>query len=118
VHEVFVAVLIPRVRTIGVRLSEDEFSSLEKFCAESGARSISDLARSAICSFVNGGNPRDALAATVRRNAAEVKRLQQTIELLTEEIVQFKAKSAEKAADKGRAAEGDHSPSESESLPD
>ena len=96
------AVLIPRIRTIGVRLSKEEYSSLERFCAESGARSISDLARSAICSFVNGGNQKDALTATVRKNVSEVKQLQQTIKSLTEEIAQFRAKSNENAGDKGR----------------
>ncbi len=98
------AVLIPRIRTLGVRLSEDEYSSLERFCVENGARSISDLARSAICNFVSHRNQENALAATVNQNVAQVKELQQRIEILTAEIASFKANSAEREDDKGHEA--------------
>jgi uncharacterized small protein (DUF1192 family) len=101
------AVLIPRIRTIGVRLSDDEYSALEKFCVESGARSISDLARTAICSFVSRGNQENTLASTVNQNVAQVKELQQRIEMLTAEIELFKANSTERDGDKGREAKGD-----------
>lgn len=87
------AVLIPRIRTIGVRLSEDEYSSLEKFCIESGARSISDLARNAIWSFVNRANQDTALASTVNQNAAQVKDLEEKIAKLSDEIALLKAAS-------------------------
>jgi hypothetical protein len=90
-----VAVLTPRVRTIGVRLSEDEYFSLEKYCIESGARSISDLARTAICSFVSRGNKESALASTVSQNVAQVRQLQKRIEMLSAEIESFKASSAQ-----------------------
>lgn len=96
------AVLIQRIRTLGVRLSEDEYSSLERFCVESGARSISDLARSAICSFMGHGNKENALAATVNQNVAQVKELQQRIETLTAEIALFKASSTEREDEKNR----------------
>ncbi len=96
------AVLIQRIRTLGVRLSEDEYSSLERFCVESGARSISDLARSAICSFMSHRNQESALAATVNQNVAQVKELQQRIETLTAEIALFKATLTEREDDKGR----------------
>ena len=89
-------VLIPRIRTLGVRLSEDEYSSLEKFCVENGARSISDLARTAICSLLNRGNQENTLASTVNQNVALVKELQQEIEMLRAEVALFKAVSAKK----------------------
>lgn len=89
-------VLIPRVRTIGVRLSEEEYFSLERFCVESGARSLSDLARTAICNFVSRGNQESALASTVSQNVAQVRQLQQRIEMLSAEIESFKSRSARK----------------------
>ena len=84
-------VLIPRIRTIGVRLSDDEYLSLEKFCAESGARSISDLARRAIWSFVN--RQESALASAVRQNAVQVNDLAEKIAKLSAEIALLKAAS-------------------------
>lgn len=88
-----VSVLIPRIRTIGVRLSEDEYLTLEKFCVESGARSISDLARNAIWSFLNRASQESALASTVNENVAQVKTLQERIARLSEEIALLKAAS-------------------------
>ncbi|HEV2132756.1 MAG TPA: hypothetical protein VGR47_00700 [Terracidiphilus sp.] len=87
------SVLIPRVRTIGVRLSEDEYLSLEKFCVESGARSISDLARNAIWSFLNQANQESALASALTENVAQVKGLEEKIARLSEEIALLKAAS-------------------------
>lgn len=101
------AVLIPRIRTLGVRLSEDEYSSLEKFCLESGARSISDLARTAICSLLSRGDQENALASAVNQNVARVKELQQEIEMLRAEIALFKANSAERKGNKSGEAIGD-----------
>lgn len=112
------AVLIQRVRTLGVRLSEDEYSSLERFCVESGARSISDLARSAICSFMSHGNQENALAAAVNQNVAKVKELQERIEILTAEIALFKANATEREEDKGREAISNVSSSEPQSSLD
>lgn len=83
-------VLTPRIRTIGVRLSEDEYSSLEKFCAESGARSISDLARAAIYSFVNRANQESLLASTVSKHAMQVKKLQKKIDRLSTEVASIR----------------------------
>jgi hypothetical protein len=41
-------VLNPRTRLVNFRVSEDEFLYLKESCARSGARSISDYARSAV----------------------------------------------------------------------
>lgn len=89
-------VLIPRIRTLGVRLSEEEYLSFEKFCLESGARSLSDLARTAICTFVRRGNQENVLASTVNQNVEQVKELEHRIERLTAEIALLKANSFEK----------------------
>ena len=84
------SVLIPRIRTIGVRLSEDEYSSLEKFCAENGARSISDLARAAIYGFLNRANQENTLASTVDQHTAQVKELETKIERLLAEMASLR----------------------------
>ena len=86
------AVLISRTRTIGVRLSEDEYSSLERFCVESGARSISDLARTAICGFINRTNQKDAVASAVSAQSVQVRELEQKLERLTAEIALLKSR--------------------------
>lgn len=112
------AVLIQRIRTLGVRLSEEEYSSLEKFCVESGARSISDLARSAICNFIGRGNQENALAATLNQNVEQVKELQRRIEILTSEIALFKANSAGREDAKEREVKSSVSLSEPQSSPD
>src|ERR1039458_2916165 len=80
------AVLMPRARSISIRLSREEFSALEKYCVASGARSISDLARSAICGLLNRANEESALTVTVRQHSALVKSLEGKIEQLTAEI--------------------------------
>ena len=50
------SVLKPRNRLVYFRVSEDEFQQFNKICESVGARSISDLARSAIQRMVRDGN--------------------------------------------------------------
>ncbi len=83
-------VLIPRTRTISVRLSDEEFAALERYCVSSGARSISDLARNAMWGVVNRSSQESALASTVNEHSALVKGLEQKIEQLTAEIALMK----------------------------
>jgi hypothetical protein len=84
-------VLIPRIRTINVRLSEDEYLSLERYCAASGARSISDLVRSTMNSVVTGGDQEKALALSVSGFDAHVKDLERRVEVLAAELESFRA---------------------------
>lgn len=86
------AVLMPRARSISIRLSLEEFSALEKYCVASGARSISDLARSAICGLLNRAHEESALTVTVHEHSALVKGLEGKIEQLTTEIGLLKAR--------------------------
>ncbi|MFP5248520.1 MAG: hypothetical protein ACLGP3_01680 [Acidobacteriota bacterium] len=95
-----VAVLIPRTRTIGVRLSEDEYSSLANFCLETGARSISDLARTAICGFVSRASQESLLAATVSEIVAHVEDLQGKLEEVSAEIASIRTNALPGAASK------------------
>lgn len=87
------SVLIPRIRTIGVRLSEDEYSSLERFCAQSGARSISDFARLAIWSFVKRADQENAVNLTMNQNVMQFNDLEEKIARLSAEIALLKAAS-------------------------
>jgi len=90
-------ILTPRARSISVRLSQEEFSALEKFCIASGARSISDLARSAICGLLNSANEQNALISTVREHSSLVKGMEDKIDQLTTEIGLLKAENRTRA---------------------
>jgi uncharacterized protein (DUF1778 family) len=54
------SVLRPRNRLVNFRLSEDEFESLKTACENSGARSVSDFARSSVLSQIE--NTKQALS--------------------------------------------------------
>ena len=64
---------------------------MQRYCVSSGARSISDLARSAICGMLDRANEENALAETVQKQTALVKDLEGKIEQLTTEIGLLKA---------------------------
>jgi hypothetical protein len=87
------AVLKPRSRQVSFRLSEDEYQILCHFCVSMGARSISDVARSAVCDMVGlsrhgAGGP---LALDLR-----IKQLNQKIENLADLVKGNGARSATK----------------------
>jgi hypothetical protein len=84
------AVLIPRIRTINVRLSEEEYLELERFCIASGARSISDLVRSTMHSIVASGNQDNSLASSFNQYSAQVKALEMRIKELAAELASFR----------------------------
>jgi hypothetical protein len=80
------AVLIPRTRTIGVRLSEEEYANVSKFCAQNGARSIADLARQAIHIFMSNANRETAAVSVESARDKHVKRLEEEIAKLSAEM--------------------------------
>jgi metal-responsive CopG/Arc/MetJ family transcriptional regulator len=88
-----VSILVHRVRTIGIRLSEEEYAELENFCIASGARSISDLARTAILRFVNREHQENALALAVSTHDVQVRELEQRLQQLTAEMALLKART-------------------------
>jgi hypothetical protein len=51
-----VAVLKPRERLVYFRISEDEFRQFVSVCEQEGARSVSDLARTAIQRLIADGD--------------------------------------------------------------
>jgi hypothetical protein len=96
--ELAMAVLIPRIRMIGVRLSEEEYSVFERFFVESGARSMSEAARIAICKFVH--KPfhiyKNSLASVVSECATQVRDLEKTVFQLNREIALLRAEQKDK----------------------
>jgi len=77
-----VAVLKPRERLVYFRISEDEFRQFVSVCEQEGARSVSDLARTAIQRLIADGDR--------HRNGEEVaekmQRLEQLIMSVTEQL--------------------------------
>jgi hypothetical protein len=110
------SVLIPRTRMLAVRLTVDEYTTLEKFCVQNGARSISDLARNAICSFVNRTDPDSTLLASLNQNSTQVKELQQRLEMLAGELATLKAAMPMHAPKNDGAGEEEDECSEEQSL--
>lgn len=45
----------PRSRMISIRLSDEEYSGLKRLCIAKGARSVSDLARTAMSELLTEG---------------------------------------------------------------
>ena len=76
------AVLKPRERLVYFRISEDEFHQFLGVCEQEGARSVSDLARSAVQRLITDGN-RDR---EERELAPKVQILEQLIGELTAQV--------------------------------
>jgi hypothetical protein len=84
------SVLIPRIRTINVRLSEEEYLELERFCVASGARSISDLVRNTLHSLVSSRNQETSLASSVIEYSTHVRDLELRVKELAAELASFR----------------------------
>jgi hypothetical protein len=84
------SVLIPRIRTINVRLSEEEYFELERFCVASGARSISDLVRNTMNSLVSSRNQENSLASSVMEYSTHVRDLELRVKELAAELASFR----------------------------
>lgn len=64
-------VLKPRTRLVYFRVSEDEFQQFHRACESEGARSLSDLARSAMQRALSGGSNGDEASASARLSKLE-----------------------------------------------
>jgi hypothetical protein len=71
---------------INVRLSEEEYLELERFCVASGARSISDFVRSTMHNVVTSGNRESSLVSSVNEYSVLVRELQQRVKELAAEL--------------------------------
>jgi len=77
-----VAVLKPRERLVYFRVSEDEFRQFVSVCEQAGARSLSDLARSAVQRLIADGlHQREDQAIDDK-----VRRLERLIAEVTEQL--------------------------------
>lgn len=78
------SVLRPRNRTVFFRLSQEEFRKLTELCADSeGARSVSELSRSAVQKLISRDNSPDGRVQEV------LLRLDQTVAEMREKMEQL-----------------------------
>jgi hypothetical protein len=76
------AVLKPRERLVYFRISEDEFRQFASVCEQEGARSVSDLARSAVQRLIAEGHRQKEDEALAQR----MHRLDELIAAVTEQL--------------------------------
>lgn len=76
------AVLKPRERLVYFRVSEDEFRQFVSVCEQAGARSVSDLARSAVQRLITDGNRQREDEALTNK----MSRLERLIAQVTEQL--------------------------------
>lgn len=74
-----------------IRMSEEEFSTLQRISVATGARSLSDLAREAMRGLLSSANQETAADPTRNAYYAQMKDLEQKVEKLSAEIALFKA---------------------------
>jgi hypothetical protein len=73
----------PRSRIISIRLSEDEYAGLKRLCSDTGARSVSDLARAGMRTLINGSPREDALGPWAEEFRLQMRSLDRKIEELS-----------------------------------
>jgi hypothetical protein len=81
-----VAVLKPRERLVYFRISEDEFRQFVSVCEQEGARSVSDLARSAVQRLIADGHRQregEELAQRMHRLESLIAAVTEQLRLLT-----------------------------------
>jgi hypothetical protein len=83
-------VLIPRTRTINVRLSESEYLELERFCITSSSRSMSDLVRKTLQRFLHSANNTLDEMSNVSEKSALVMELELRLDKLSAEIADLR----------------------------
>jgi len=79
-----VPVLKARKRIVSLRLSDDEYQRLVELCPVHGAHSISDMARTAVCSFlVRADEPKVRITPTVAKLQAKVGEIEDEVRRLS-----------------------------------
>jgi hypothetical protein len=76
---------------ISVRLSKDECSMLRRLCIASGARSMSEFARTAMLALLKDTHRDEASGLRPQGSSSEITYLQQRIDKLAEEVANLKA---------------------------
>jgi Arc/MetJ-type ribon-helix-helix transcriptional regulator len=95
-------VLQPRSHMISVRLSKEECSMLRRLCVASGARSMSDFARTAMLSLIKDARRDEASILRAQGNNSEITYLQQRIDKLAEEVAHLKGREDRRNDRRGR----------------
>ena len=108
------AVLKPRERLVYFRISEDEFRQFVGVCEQEGARSVSDLARTAIQRLIADGDR--------HRNGDEladkIQRLEQLMTSVTEQLRLLTATRMHEAGTVGVTASADDCAAPTDSADD
>ena len=76
---------------ISVRLSEEEYTALIDLCSITGARSVSDLTRDAMRTFLSGATRESLLGGHLEEWHAHMRSLDARIEQLASEINTLKS---------------------------
>lgn len=84
-------VMKPRSRMISVRLSEEEYMALRDLCSLTGARSVSDLTRDAMRTFLRSVNRDDPLASNLDEFRLSMRTLEKKVEQLEAKITTIRA---------------------------
>jgi hypothetical protein len=79
-------VLNPRSRKISVRLSEEEYSSLQRLCFVTAERNVSDLTRRAVHELLSGTSRETVLRSDLNEFRDQMRRLDQRVEQLAAEF--------------------------------
>lgn len=101
------AVLKPRERLVYFRVSEDEFRQFVSVCEQAGARSVSDLARSAVQRLIAEGNRQredEALTNKMHRLERLIAQVTEQLQLLSNQAQCEPVDGFPKAASEGRLA--------------
>jgi hypothetical protein len=69
---------------VSIRLSEDEYVALRELCSSTGARSVSDLTRSAMHALLSGGTREEMLHSRMGEFCDQMNNLGRRIEELVE----------------------------------
>jgi Arc/MetJ-type ribon-helix-helix transcriptional regulator len=71
---------------VSVRLSENEYQAIRELCSSSGARSVSDLTRSAMLALLNGTTREETLHVRMNEFCDQMNMLGRRIEELVEKF--------------------------------
>ena len=95
------AVLRPRNRLVYFRISEDEFANFRSICETEGARSISDLARSALQRMIheNGNHTESEIDRKLVMVSSMIAELNGALKQLNDLLRDQERRPAERAAD-------------------
>jgi len=84
-------VLKPRSKMISVRLSEDEYSALQKLCTSTGARSVSDLTRDAVRALMQSSSQPEFSRTDADEFRTQIANLNRKLDELSAQTAQVRS---------------------------